>query len=152
MHSNTHYIKSMPLQSAKLQSEPHRLRVRQALLDVGIGKLGVLSQEGRYLPKIVHTDETIGGAVYGWSNGESVLLVATNKRLIFLDKKPLFVHEDEISFDVVSGISFSHAGVGSVVTLHTRIKDYVIRTYNQKSLTTFVDYIESRCLDSEQGV
>ncbi len=139
-----------PMSTAIAVSVSHRERVKAALKDVGVGKLGIVSQEGRYLPRIIHQDETIGGAVYGWLNGESVMLIATDRRVLFIDKKPLFIHEDEITYDVVSGVSFSHAGLGSLITLHTRIRDYAVRTYNQKALQIFVDYIEKRCLDSTE--
>ena len=129
----------------------HRDRVMQDLRNLGVTKLGLARMESRYLPHIIHPDEIIGGVVYGHSQDGFVMLIATETRVIFLDKKPLYVNQDEITYYVISGISISHAGVGSTVTLHTRIKDYKIRTYNYKCANNFVEYIETRCLEHNDG-
>jgi hypothetical protein len=109
--------------------------------------------ESEYLPAIIHPDEEIGGVVYGHHPEGFAMLVATDRRIIFLDKKPMFEVEDEVTYDVVSGVSIGHAGFGSTVVLHTRIKDYPIRTYNLKCAYGFVEYIEARCLEhkNERG-
>jgi hypothetical protein len=99
----------------------------------------------------MHTDEHLGGVVYGKYTDGFALLAATDRRILFLDVKLMFVHEDEISYDVVSGISFGHVGVLSTVTLHTKVRDYQIRTYNQRCAEGFIAYIESRCLDHRLG-
>lgn len=126
----------------------HRDRVLGELRKLGVSKLGLLRMESRYLPKIIHPDEVIKAVVYGRSSDGFAMLVATDRRIIFLDRKPMFVKEDEITYDVVSGVSHSQAGVGSTVVLNTRIKNYKIRTFNSKCATGFVDYIETHCLES----
>jgi hypothetical protein len=75
------------------------------------------------------------------------MLVATDKRIIFLDKKPLFVTEDEVNFNSVTGISLGTGGLGSTVCLHTRVADYHIKTYSSKSAANFVSYLEQRVLE-----
>ncbi len=127
----------------------HYDRVTQELRDLGVSKVALKRMESRYLPNIIHSDEHLGGVVYGHHEDGYAMLVATDRRIIFLDKKPLFVNEDEITYNVVSGISYGHAGFGTTVKLHTRIKDYTIRTYNKKCAESFVEYIESRCLEHE---
>lgn len=131
----------------------HKKRVNKELKDLGASWFGMSNMESRYLPKIIHPDEHIGGIVYGHHAEGFAMLVATDRRVIFIDRKPLFENQDDITYDVISGVSFGHAGFGSTVTLHTRVKDYPIRTYNQKCAHTFVEYIESRCLEhkNERG-
>jgi hypothetical protein len=125
----------------------HRKRVMRDLKSLGLSRVGLGSMEGHYLPHVIHPDEQIGGVVYGHHKNGFAMLVATDCRIIFLDKKPLFVNEDEINYYVVSGVSFSHAGFGSTITLHTRIKDIQLQTLNRKSAEGFVEYIESRSLE-----
>jgi hypothetical protein len=125
----------------------HKRRVREELKHLGVSWFGLATMESEYLPSLIHADEHIGGVVYGKHPDGFAMLVATDRRVIFLDLKPLFQNEDEITFDVVSGVSFGHAGLGSTVTLHTRVKDYPIRTYNQTCARNFVQYIELRCLE-----
>ncbi len=125
----------------------HRRRIIQELKDLGMTRVGLLHGASRYLPSIVHADEHIGGLVYGQNLDGFVILVATDRRIIYLDKKPLFVNEDEVTYDVVSGINYSHAGWGSTVVLHTRVKDFKIRTFNERCANNFSEYIELRCLE-----
>ncbi len=125
----------------------HVDRVKQELRALGVSTYGMLKMESRYLPHIIHPNEHIGGVLYGRTDNGSAMLIATDRRVIFLDKKPLFINEDEITYDVVSGINFSHAGFGTTVTLHTRIKDYKVMTLNKQCANGFVHYIESRRLE-----
>jgi hypothetical protein len=125
----------------------HDTNVRTQLRDLGLSKMAMMSTESHYLPKLIHPDEILGGVVFGKHVDGYAMLVATDRRIIFLDKKPLFVNEDEMTYDVVGGISISRAGIGATVTLHTRLKDYTIRTFNQESAQKFLHYIELRCLE-----
>jgi Bacterial PH domain len=120
----------------------HRSRVLEELRNLGVSKGSLSTMESRYLPTIIHPDEHIGGVVYGDGEEGFVMLVATDRRIIFLDKKPFFINEDEINYGVVSGVKYSHAGFGTTITLHTRIKDYKIMTFNKKCAEGFVKYIE----------
>lgn len=127
----------------------HKHRVRQELKEAGISLFAELQPESSYLPRVIHPQEHIQGAVFGRSQVGLVMLVATDRRIIFLDKKPLFVTEDEINYDEVSGVSQGSTILGTTVILHTRLGDYTIRTRNQTSARRFVNFIEDRCLESE---
>lgn len=85
--------------------------------------------------------------MYGRHDGSGFMLIATDRRIIYLDCKPLFVDEDEIAYNVVSGIRYGSTGLGATVELHTRIKNYTIFTFNKASAANFVHYIESHCLE-----
>ena len=122
-------------------------RVKQQLRYLGVSRLALLTMESRYLPHLIHPDEFIQGVVYGQSKGGFAMLVATDKRVIFLNKKPLYVNEDEITFNVVSGVSHDHAGFGTTITLHTRLGDYAIQTLNEKCAQGFVEAIERLCIE-----
>lgn len=128
-------------------------RIKRQLRDLGVSTVARLSMEGRYLPHIIHPDEHIKGLVYGKTDEGFAMLIATDKRAIYLDKKPLFVNEDEITYDIVAGVSYGHIGPGATVTLHTRIKDYTIQTINGKSVENFINAIETRCVEQrdQQG-
>jgi hypothetical protein len=141
----------------KLWEEPvdrvreHRDRIIQELKQLGVSWVGLATMESRYLPKIIHPEEHIKGIVYGKHKDGFAMLVATDLRAIFLDKKPLFTNEDEITYYVVSGVNFGQAGLYATVTLHTRVKDYSIRTLNRKCARGFVEYIETHCLEHASG-
>ena len=123
-------------------------RIRDELKAVGVGSIGLRTPESKELVRMLHPDEHIGGVVYGRYADSLGWLVATNLRVIFMDKKPLFVTTDELTYDVVSGVKRSHAGLFTSVVLHTRLGDYTIRYVNAKCAHTFVQYIEKKRLEN----
>ena len=127
----------------------HREQVLHELKLAGTSRFGMLTMEANYLPNIIHQDEQVGGIVYGLHEDGIAMLIATDRRVIFLDKKPLFINEDEVNYHVVSGVSYSRVGWGTTVTLHSRIKDYTIHTLNRRCAEIFVDFIERRCLERD---
>lgn len=130
----------------------HEWRIKHELKLLGASPYGMWRFGARYLPTVIHPDEVLGGVVYGFNKEGSVTLVASDKRVIFLDKKPFFVNMEEMTYDIVGGVSFSHAGLSSIVTLHTRMGDYKIHTFNERCAQGFMHYVEGRCLEHPQRV
>lgn len=130
-----------------MSDSPHVQRIKKELVAAGMSTYGLRKAESRYLPHIIHKDERIGGVVYGLYDGGGGMLIATDKRVIFLDKKPMFTTNDEVSYNVVSGLKINRSAFVNVITLHTRIKDYTLRYVNIECATKFKKYIESRSLE-----
>lgn len=127
----------------------HAERVMREMRELGASSFGLRRFAARYLPHIIHPDERLGGIVYGRSGEGAVMLVATDRRVIYLDKKPFFVSEDEITYDIVSGVSYGYTTFSATVKLHTRIGDYEVHTFNRKCAEQFVEFIEERCLENQ---
>ena len=131
-------------------------RIRQELRAAGVTSYGLAKFASRYLPNILHPEEHIMGAVYGryaqgqgplaWTEG---MLVATDRRILFIDHKPGFSTLDEVTYDVVSGVKKVSAWPFSSVTLHTRLGDYTLRFANTICIDNFIHYIEERRLETE---
>jgi general stress protein 26 len=120
----------------------HEKRIKQELRAVGISGYGLRKAEGRYLPQLIHDDEHIKAAVYGRTDAGSAMLIATDRRVLYIDKKPFMTISDEISYEVVGGVGISReASLFVGVTLHTRMGDYAVRFVNPKSAKTFEQYI-----------
>lgn len=122
-------------------------RIKQELIAAGITSYGLGKAESRYLPKILHADEHIGGVVYGRYEAGGAMLVATNKRVIFIDKKPLFTTNEEVTYAVVSGFKITRNSLMTSVVLHTKVKDFSLRFVNPRCATIFKRFIESRSLE-----
>lgn len=125
----------------------HTDRVRQEMKNVGLTPLAMLRPESLYLPKLINNDETLKGVVYGHDAHGSVMLAASDQRILHMSKHPHFTTTEEIDYELVSGISY-YSGIISSVILHTRTRDYRVHTFNHTSALTFISYIEERCLDS----
>lgn len=133
----------------------HEIRIAAELHDAGASNYGSTKFASKYLPTVIHPDEHIMAVVYGrYKENEDLLglsagmLVATDRRVIFLDHKPGFTSMDEITYEVVSGIKHASTGLFSTLTLHTRVADYTIRFANMKGAEKFTAYIESRTLET----
>lgn len=132
------------------------IRVKQELKAVGVTWYGLQKFAIRYLPEIIGLNEHIGGAVYGRyaDNGGSLklnagILVATNKRVIFLDHKPGYTRTDEIAYDAIGGVELSTA-VKSTVKLKSAAGDYQISYANPKCAKMFVDYIDKQRMPTKR--
>lgn len=137
---------SLPIVQTPILSEADR--IKEQLKSLGVSRSALGTAESRHLPNVIHPGENIRGVVYGISKDGFVMMLVTDKRILFIDKKPFFVNEDEVTFDVVSGITHGHAGIGSTVTLHTRIRDYQIKTLNERCARGFVEAVEASCVEN----
>lgn len=126
-------------------------RIRNELKAVGVGAVGLRTPEAKELTVMLHPNEHIGGVAYGRYGNSLAWLVATDRRVIFMDKKPMFETTDELTYDVVSGVKIMKTGLFASLVLHTRVNDYTIRFVNTKCADIFVKYIEQRRLESSSN-
>jgi hypothetical protein len=128
----------------------------QELRSLGAVAFDLWLPESHALPNILHRNEQVVGVVYGRYSHASAeetgrgMLVATGQRLLLIDKKPLFVKCDEIAYSVISAITYTKAGVAGTVTVHTRMGDIHVRTFNQKCARIFVEAIEVKIFKTIQ--
>lgn len=125
-------------------------QIHTDLVSCGADQYDLLLPETHELPNVIQNDERITGIVYGryvQNSGQRTgrgALVSTNVRVILLDKKPLFERYDEISYGVISAVSYAHAGFAGTVVLHTRMGDISIRTLNKNCAAHFIAAIEAK--------
>jgi hypothetical protein len=139
-------------------TKAHAERIKRELREAGVGWFGFLKFGIRYLHKIIHADEHVHGVIFGryretkeapaWEEG---LLVATNLRVLFLDRKPGYLKADDISYDVVSAVEASKAGPFSAVTLYTKMGEFTIRFAKTSCAEKFVRYVEVRRLEQPES-
>lgn len=127
-----------------------RAQIYKTIRSLGADLYDRLLPETRALPLVIRPGETIEGLVYGRYEYESAagtdigrgVLVATNERVLMLDKKPLFVRCDELPYRIISGVTRSQVWLTGTVVLHTRTGDIHIRTFNPKCAQSFTRGIE----------
>lgn len=135
---------------ATAQEQQASNRVLRELKAAGMSTFGLWHAESHYLHHLIHPDEHIRAVAYGMQEGAFVLLAATDRRVLYIDKNMLAVNEDEVSYGCVQGITYNTGGVGATLVLHTKIGDYHLLTFNPQASQRFVEYIEQRCLDSRE--
>ncbi|MCA9342681.1 pyridoxamine 5'-phosphate oxidase family protein [Candidatus Saccharibacteria bacterium] len=127
----------------------HVKRIRKELINAGMTNYGLLKFETKHLPSLVHDNEHIGGVVYGLNDNGSAMIVATDLRVIYLDHKFLYHKNDELSYDIIGGVSINQQGGHSAVILHTRAGDFKLRYVNTKAAKRFVKFIEKRQIEKD---
>lgn len=123
--------------------------VQDRLKQLGLSWWAIHKAETDYLSHTLHPDEVIGGAVYGHSSTESgsIMLVATDRRLIVIDVRPLFSKSEDISYGVISGVTLEWAGPSGIIILHTRLGNISVQTMNHASAQAFHDYVEQTYIE-----
>ncbi len=124
-------------------------RVKREMLDAGVSIYGLLKAESRYLPKILHDNEHIEAVIYGQHNSSSAMMIATDERIVYLDKKPTVVMFDEVSYEVISGIEFDIHTLFATIVLHTPVRNYEFRFVNMHCAENFARHIEKHRLERE---
>ena len=139
------------VQKKSSASIEHQQRIKEELREAGITPLGKFRFSGTYLPEIIHADEHIEAAIFGrhkelegFFGAVEGMLVATDKRVLFVDHRPGYTTMDEFTYDVVSGVSLTKAIYNASVTLYTKVSNYRLSYVGKESAKNFVDYIENR--------
>lgn len=129
-------------------------RIERELHEAGVYNPQRHPFTSNYLPRTLHDDEHIMAAVFGRRKESEGffgfvegMLVATDKRVIFLDHRPGYTTMDEVSYDNVSGVNLSTTLLYASVTLFTKIANYKLSFANHVAAQRFTDYVESHVID-----
>ncbi len=131
---------------------PNYKQVHDELKAAGMSSHGLRKNEARNLAALLHPDEHVKGVAYGRYTNGSAMLVATDRRILFFDKKPMFQTLDELTYDIVSGIKLTEQFLFSSLILFTRIGNYSLRFINVKSAHVFKKYLENHLLEHPTNV
>jgi hypothetical protein len=150
---------SVPIKPIGIQTQPTMFsasisrfdtaQLKNHLRSLGAGTYNLLLPETRAILYVLQPGEQILGIVYGrykQDNGRLVgrgALIATDGRVLLLDKKPMFIKRDEIVYEAISGITYGRVGIIGTIVLHTKIGDIKLRTFNKKCSLPFVEAVEN---------
>ena len=95
------------------------------------------------LPNIIIPDENIFECVNGYYEGGFALLVATNIRVILIDKKPLnFLTVEDLRFDMINQIDYSHRLLDAQINISVGSKFLKFRSYNKARLRKLINHVQ----------
>ena len=119
--------------------------VRSQLAKIGFGGGRFNQAEIKELENILLPDETIYECVNGYYEGGVALLVATDIRVLLIDKKPMgFLNVDDVRFDMISDIDYSHRIVGAQININCGMRNLLFKSYNQARLRKAIGHIQQR--------
>lgn len=97
------------------------------------------------LATILIPDEEIFECVNGWYEGGFALLCATNVRVLLIDKKPFkFLTVEDVRFDTINQIDYSHRMFDAGIAISTGIKNLHFRSTNQPRLRKLITHVQHR--------
>ncbi len=128
------------------------LGVKARLRALGASMYVLTRPEVGKLASLLHEDEKIEAFVYGVYSAGWGMLVATDRKLIFVDKVFFDLKVDELPYSMISAIDHSFGHYFAKVVVHTRSKDYSFKRIRCKCAENFVDFIEEKMLQTQEAM
>lgn len=97
------------------------------------------------LPSILLDEENIFECVNGVYEGGFALLIATDIRVLLIDKKPFkYLTVEDLRFDMINQIDYSHRMFGAKINICTGSKNLKFNSYNQPRLRKLINHVQNR--------
>src|SRR5580765_8559212 len=129
--------------------------VKLSVIEAQLTKLGVkgtffCKPEIRQLQHILMDHERIIQCVTGRYHGGFALMVATEQRLLLVDKKPLYLTVEDIRYDMISEVHVSSHLLDATMTLFTVNRQLAFSAMRQRALQQMATYIQKRVMEFRQ--
>lgn len=127
--------------------------VHMSIIEARLSQLGIrvtrwFRAEVRELQHILMENENIIAVACGRYFGGFAMLVATDQRLLLIDKKTLFMTVEDIRYDMISEIDFSTRLMDSTVTIFTVNKQHRFTSMKNKvQLRRLINYVQQRVME-----
>jgi len=124
-------------------------------IDRQLKKIGVTfwffgNAELRELRHILVDGEVIEHCVLGRYEGGFAVLCATNLRLLLIDKKPFYLTLEDVRYDMVVEVDYSHRLLDSSVRICTPNKNLSFISLRRHELRQMTSYIQNRVMAYRQ--
>jgi hypothetical protein len=107
--------------------------------------------EVRELPHILLPDEEISECVNGMYEGGFALLVATDLRLLLIDKKPLnYLTVEDLRFEMITELDYNHRLIGAQISINAGTKNLKFKSYNQQRLRKLLTHVQHCMVESKK--
>jgi hypothetical protein len=128
-----------------MASQNTQKSVAAQLKKIGFNQHAWGRAEVRELPNIILPDEEIFECVNGMYEGGFALLIATDVRVLLIDKKPFnYLTVEDLRFDMINEIDYNHRALGAYVDISTGNRDLKFRSYNQPRLRRLINHVQRR--------
>lgn len=125
-----------------------RHAIEQQLHRIGFNPFTWGRSEVSELCNIMMDDEVIIECVNGEYNNGFALFVATNHRVLLVDKKPfLYLTVEDVRFEQISDFNFRNRFLSAAVTIATSNKTLQFISYNKKRLRRFITCVQRRVVE-----
>lgn len=108
--------------------------------------------ESKELHKILQQGESIVQCAYGYYHGGSGLMVATNKRLILIDKRPFYLNLESLPYEYIKDIDFVAKFLQGTLYLHAGMKRIVFRSVSDARLRNICNFAQDKVSREEKSI
>lgn len=130
--------------------------VHPSIIEARLGELGFKSSrwfksEIRELEHILMDDEKIISLACGRYFGSFALLVATDQRLLLIDKRVFFMTIEDTRYDMISEIDYNSQVHNATVTIYTMNKTHKFTSIKfKRQLRDLTNYVQRRVWEFRQ--
>ncbi len=97
--------------------------------------------EIRELRRLLESGEKVLHCVYGYYQGGSGLLIATEKRVLLIDKRPFYLNIEDMTYDTLRHVDVILKSMQSSLNLHDGKKKLTFRSISDARLKNMKNYI-----------
>lgn len=108
--------------------------------------------EAGELKNVIQPDERIIQCAYGYYHGGSGLLVATDKRLLLIDKRPFFLNLESIQYEQIRDIDFTPKMLQGILFIETGPKKLIFRSISDARLKNICTFINEKIENIEKPI
>lgn len=103
------------------------------------------------LDRILMEDEVIAECVNGEYENGFAMLLATNHRLLLVDKKPLlYLTVEDVRYEMITEFNFNNRLLTATIRIYTANKTMTFTSWSQQRLRRLLEYIQVRVLEMRQ--
>jgi hypothetical protein len=107
--------------------------------------------EAMELQNVILPGEEIYECVNGMYDGGFALFVATDIRVLLIDKKPLnFLTVEDMRFDNINELDYNHRLIGAAISITCGSKNLRFRSMNQEKLRKLIGHVQHCMAQSKQ--
>ena len=106
--------------------------------------------EKKELQHILVEGEHIMHCLNGRYEGGFAMLCSTDRRLLLVDKKPLYLTVEDVRYDMISEVDFSHRLLDATVRINTVNKALRFTSYKATDLRKLTAYLQDKVMEIRQ--
>lgn len=106
--------------------------------------------EVKELEHIIEPGETIMYCINGYYQNGFAMLCITDRRVLLIDKKPLYLTLEDLNYDMISEVDFDGRLFDSSVTIHAPSKMMKFTCLSSSKLRKATSYLQRRILENRR--
>jgi hypothetical protein len=106
--------------------------------------------EIKELANVLLPKEVVEHCINGQYEGGFALLVATDQRVLLIDKKPMYLTLEDIRFDMIAEVDFNHRLMNASIFICTPSKSLRFVAYNNARLRKLFHFVQQRVMEIRQ--